>query len=313
MARSGQSGPIYLYAKGSENLTLSYFAAVRCEIWRPPRMRKECWCEYLYGLANMVDGKLQPGAPQFSARRTLNYALKVQKMPPLAIPPLALPKPLLANLGGIKKAVAKIIAKHPSPIAQKWLQSHITYMAARQTRWTDEFNAKRVIRDYNTSELVSGDPCILAAATRAPSLRAVVAPWRLPQWPTERKVRLRSRQVLRDWCKAVRFDRRDCRYANVVIERLLERIAIPVPPELWAQSEKVMHHAVASQDIIAQDDRNSGKAWCMQGRDAVAAMLAQLHRDVGWHQRPDLRPRQVVTWLRARAVLGLPPFLRTAQ
>ena len=77
-----------------------------------------------------------------------------------------------------------------------------------------------------------------------------------------------------------------------------------------AAEEKFMHSTVKHPGVLAPDDRQPGKAGKIYTDEIVASMVGQLHHNPGWHQRADLKPRNVTVWLRARAHLGLPGFLR---
>ena len=312
-AKSGCVGPVYIYSSGHEALALSYFGGVHSQVWRPPSWDRERWGEYLYKLALLIPKLLQPGAPQMAASKTLNYALRIQGLPPTSVPPLLLHRRVLQRRGALKAIVARILAAHESTCARKWLEAHISFRPARAPRWTDEFNGKRSIASFDTAAGLDLDPVIIGRATHAPSLRAVEAPWRLPQWPRVQSLVATTRSAFRQWARDLRFKPRLRGYTNAVVDRFTQTLEVPPPPAPWSAFERPMMEATKTHRVILQDDRKPGKAWGIDTRDLVFSMLAQLHADRGWVQRPDLRPRHVLVWLRARAVLGLPGFLRRAE
>ena len=64
---------------------------------------------------------------------------------------------------------------------------------------------------------------------------------------------------------------------------------------------------------LAGDDRDPGRAWTASTFELILYVLGSLLNPAnGWTHRPELSVSSVVPYLHARALLGLPHWLRTA-
>ena len=93
-------------------------------------------------------------------------------------------------------------------------------------------------------------------------------------------------------------------------EKCLSRYEAPSQPLLWRVFEADMAQAKQGTECLIPDDRDPSKAWVAQPLELAAYLLLQVLQDPQWRVRMDLDADSVLTWLYARAELGLPSFLK---
>ena len=92
---------------------------------------------------------------------------------------------------------------------------------------------------------------------------------------------------------------------------LAEPGLFPAAPGEWQQLEVPLERVARTGHAILADDRDQGKAWSIPLAPLAGYLRGAVDADGdGWHRRPDLTAEQAALWVEARAVLGLPPWLR---
>ena len=74
-----------------------------------------------------------------------------------------------------------------------------------------------------------------------------------------------------------------------------------------------MYEALGSGLVLVGDDRDACKMWCVDGREMFAHVVEECQPDPAWTMRRDFTPHDVCQFSVARAVLGLPAWLRRGE
>ena len=143
----------------------------------------------------------------------------------------------------------------------------------------------------------------------AKDLRSAGGPWRLPVWPTFRRVRSALSIKFAEWSDWVRLPPRVRNACGSTIWRAMSRFQLPRPPSAWEAVEFGLRSSKNLHGVVVDDDKTPGKAWTIPAIQLKCLMLAQLLADSSWVLQHAMSPRLVLDWMFARARLGLPSFL----
>ena len=145
------------------------------------------------------------------------------------------------------------------------------------------------------------------------SLRAFRAPWRLPQWPTRDKLLQTFGSELEKWSCIHRVPVRVSRLVSKRIPAFVSNLCLPERPEAWATMETYMGSVVREQICLVQDDRDMSKLWGCEPGELIAGVMGAIVSDPEWSVDLGATPGDLQSIGYARALAGLPPFLRPSQ
>ena len=107
-------------------------------------------------------------ARQLAARASLNYLLRVHKLPPLQVPVHKIPIATQKDISAIKASIRHTMALGLCRSAQRWLHEHTRFVVSRPCLWNKRFNANRGGAKHEEG----GVPAHAAGAVGVPSFGA---------------------------------------------------------------------------------------------------------------------------------------------
>ena len=200
-------------------------------------------------------------ASQIAAKKSLNWLLRVRGLPPLTIPPIVVPFSMRRQLPVIRRGMSEAIAQVRNEPARRWLREKCKYTVAKLPTWHDQVNAKKVLQGLSTSDAACG-PRSLGLASRAADLRASLVSWRLPIWPSRRRVVKDVRERWSRWADLARLPLRVRRFGRGAWERCFVRTRFREPPAAWAQHEECLRQDRALFGLVLMMTRYQVKLGC---------------------------------------------------
>ena len=222
-------------------------------------------------------------------------------MPPARIPRLSLP------------AWVSFPGTHKVPIRQ-WILKQIRVVRDPPRRWRAELNAKRVMSEFCRADFEDWSVQQFEELLKLQSLHAIRAPLRLPQFPTGKTSQKQLSRAWAVWANLTRIPPRAFQHGSKTIGALRNLSETPyLQPPQWQRMERPMYEALESGMVLVGDDRDACKVWCVDGREMFAYMVKECQLDLAWSMRRDLTPSDVCQFSVARAMLGLPAWLRRGE
>ena len=195
--------------------------------------------------------------------------------------------------------------------ARRWVSDNLRIFPSKVARWSSKVNAKSVLVNAALSDLRGMSVQELAQATSLSSLEAHTAPWKLPFWPSKARLRSAVKSSWNEWSQAHRLPYKAIRKGT---RTALEGFQAFVPQEVpaqWARYEFLMSSMVLQSKVRVFDDKLSTKIWSCSAVQLFATLVASLEQDELWSLHPRLTITDVQAAGHAKAVLGIPWFLRT--
>ena len=150
----------------------------------------------------------------------------------------------------------------------------------------------------------------LCNANSLSTLQAHVGSWKLPMWPSLRRL---SGQLTDSWHKWSLSHRIPKVGRHTVIHKLksvIEDIRLPAVPVEWSKQESRVAAVVQKSLCRVWDDKLNNKVWTCDVDQLFLSVLAAVSGDKSWSVHPELDSTAVLSLAFARSKLGLPWFLR---
>ena len=214
------------------------------------------------------------------------------------------------RIGVIRRAVYSSLQRVRNAYSRMWIIARLRVCFFKVRTWHSALSVKADVASFDLTQLRHRTKEELGHLASMPSLRAVLAPWRLGRWPTRAYIQRHTLGHSRQWALQCNLPSRARGAMTTFWMKFLGEWHLPRPPEEWRAYELVMHGAAQKGRTLVPDDRDPAKAWSVRTEELVCHLLASTLEDEMWMQCPSIQPCGVLQWLHSRAFLGLPGFLR---
>ena len=310
LATAGLFGPLPLFGKSWIPLFLAYAASVSPRWSFPATWGQGEIAAQVYRAASLLDKRLPTIGWRIAARRSLERVLRWWRLPPLCLRPWVVPATMLRNLRALRGLAMSSVAVIRNRHAKRWVLDNLKVVPARVMRWTVHVNAKKVLARTSLADFQGKPVAALSKLSALPSLQACLGPWRLPVWPTRQRIKAALSISWNEWSQNHRLPFHSQRKGIRQCKAMMESLQLPSPPDMWARSEGQLKRIVLSSRCRVYDDKLSTNVWTCIGAELFAAILAALADDGSWSVLPNLNAEDVRAVGHARALLGIPWFLR---
>jgi len=213
-------------------------------------------------------------------------------------------------LHSLRRLVLHLLQSIRCVPACRWMSSHLCVLASKQAVWADKFNVKRVVDALLPLVIQRMDMAQLGKGMMHPTVKAQVAPWKLPCWPQPGRVRRELQRSWRQWAAKHRLPPRVHHRVQGCLASQVDLLQLQPPPPCWQQAEDEIHHVMAESEVLTWDDQDSTKAWALKRAEAGVHIINSMLLDVDtWVYTPGITPQTVLYLYSARAQAGLPDFL----
>ena len=307
----GLVGPLALFGAGAYPLFAAFLATKRPRIWFP-----QSWCSWqvaqqLYGAARLFDSRIPGFGARLAARKTCEYLLKRYRLPPLCVKPWVVPRGLVRRLGALRCHAFKSLSGIRNAYSRYWLMDHIRVVPGRTERWSHRSNAKSQCNSQSLDLLQGLSPSQLQCLCNLPSLRAMNGAWRLPVWPTWHRVQSQLKRSWTIWAEAHRLPPRTAQAGRSGVYSFLAHLHLPEAPAQWSLLESAMQRQLKGSTCVVLDDKLPSKLWACEPLELFAFMLANVRADPMWKVHVHINKQSLHAINHAKAILGLPLFLRS--
>ena len=318
-AKDGTIGPVWLFHHYA--VFLSYAASKRPWIRMPPSWSREMCAAWLYGSGEQVNKWVKGLSARLSARRTIDWMLKVLRLPPLTVPPMKVPSGLHAQLHVVRRLLRELVDSIRTPSARVWITKHLRIVTTKNKPWNESYNCKAVVAMASSTVFEHQQPVEVGHAIRCRGIRSVDGPWSLGRWPVTHEVKGQILDNWHSWTQQCQLHPRIHRRGKRFLQKFFQTYADKPQPDRWRQLEQPLREAVEqvegeSKDkgtlpmALMQDDRQPGRAWMIPGRELICHLFHELINDTQWEFCPQFSVHDLFQWQAAKAKLGLPSFLQ---
>ena len=305
-----EHGPISIFTPGYLVLFLAYTATAKPFVSLPTSWDRPTRARFLYEAGEALEQGVMSNTKRFLASRTIGYLLRQNQLPPLQLPPLMVHPVFRRRIGVIRKAVYRSLQQVRNAYSRSWIVARLRVCFVKARTWHSTLRVKADIESFDLAQLRHQTKEELGHLATMPSLRAIIAPWRLGRWPTTAHIRRQTILQSRCWTRQCQLPSRARGALTTFWLEFLGAWHLPRPPEEWREYELVMRGAAKQGRTLVPDDRDPAKAWSVRTEELVCHLLVSTLEDKMWSQRPGIQPAGVLQWLHGRAFLGIPGFLR---
>ena len=174
-------GPISISEGGFFNPFIAYCASYRPCVDFPPSWSVDAMAGFLRRAGELVNYSIPGGARRMAAIMVIEYLLRLHRLAPFNVPPLVLPAYVEDDLPHLRRRSPMILKSIRTSNVRDWLRRRLRVQKGRPDRWVDKVNSKKGVREFTFDWMFSG-PEEIGRACQTRSLRAAVAPRRLPVW-----------------------------------------------------------------------------------------------------------------------------------